>query len=471
VNARLGLTALALLLLGNPRVLSKADNRIAGAREVDVDGDGMEPTPDYVPPEKFVPGANQAVILDAIVGPNTLANSRELCSGRGITQSETSMAVSGNIVLVAFNDARGFFCPNRSTVGWAYSFDGGITFTDGGSLPGGLTPWSNGDPWLAVGPDGSFYVSGIAANFNGMSISRGVATKDGISWSAPVRAATRSGIDKEALAIDQTTGTIYMVYDVNTARVEVVRSDDQASTWTSPIILPSPGGIGAFPVIDAFGSLYVTWLTGWPGSNQRLVTSRSDDFGVTFTPTVTISPVCPFTVAGFSRGQMPAFPSVAIDQSGGAFDGRLYVAFHSACGVPGLPYLTWSDDFGQTWSPPVAVNDDTTTAIHFSPTVSVDPVGNVNVFFYDRRDNPGTSTTNVYFTQSTDGGATFSPNIRVTDVATTWGATPSDVTPNFGDYMTSVSVGTDILLSWSDGRLGDPDAFFVRLTPALLRIK
>src|SRR5260370_38579920 len=167
--------------------------------------------------------------------------------------------------------------------------------------------------------------------------------------------------------------------------VELVRSDDQAATWTTPTVLPPRGGIGSFPIIDANGRLYVMWLAGWPSGNQRLVVSFSDDFGQTFSPISDISPVCPFNVAGFSRGQVPAFPSAAIDRSGGPMDGRLYVAFHSACAGVGNAYLTSSDDGGQTWSEPTTMNDDATTAIHYSPNVSVDDLGNGSVFFYDRR--------------------------------------------------------------------------------------
>ena len=482
LQLRIGLVLIAVLGLGNPWTLKKVTTAVGGETgngqeaatiDSDGDGDGIEPAPNYVPPEPFVAGQNEAVTLDAAVGPNTLMNSRELCGGRGNTQSETSMAVSGDVIVSAFNDSRGFYCPQpRSTLGWAFSFDGGQTFTDGGTLPGGVTPWSNGDPWVAVGPDGAFYISGISNNFLGMSISRGTVTEDGISWSDPVRATFgSSGTDKEALAIDQNTGSIYMAYDVNNARVEVVRSDDQAATWTRPTILPSPGGIGSFPIIDANGRLYVFWLAGWPNPSQRMVVSSSDDFGDTFSPTVQISQVCPFNVAGFSRGQVPAFPSVAMDRSGGAFDGRIYVAFHSSCGGNGNAYLTSTDDGGQTWSVPTTMNDDATTGIHYSPNVSVDDLGNVNVFFYDRRNNPGSSITDVYFTQSTDGGVTFAPNIQVNEVATTWGSTPSDITPNFGDYITSLSLGTDVLVTWSDGRNGDPDAYFARLTPAALSRK
>lgn len=440
--------------------------------EEEGDGDGIEPAPDYVPPEPFVPGAQKRVGLEAAVGANTLVNSRDLCGGRGNTQSETKFAVYGDVIVAAFNDSRGFYCPNRSTVGWAYSLDGGASFTDGGTLPGGLSVWSNGDPWVVATQDGTFFVSGISHNFVGMSVSRGTITEDGISWGDPVQATFgSSGTDKEALAYDPTTDFLYMVYDVNTARVELVRSEDRGDTWTTPRVLPFPAGIGAFPVIDAGGRIYVFWNNGWPSSSERMLVSYSDDYGDTFSSPVVIAPVCAFNVPGFSRGSVPAFPSVAIDQSGLDFDGRLYLTYHSGCQGPGNAFLTYSDDGGLSWSEPGVVPDDDSGGIHFSPTVSVDANGTVNVFFYDRRDNPGTGITNVYFAQSFDGGDTFEPNILVTEVATNWSATASDITPNMGDYMSSASVGTDVLVNWSDGRSGDPDSYFARISAAKLRAK
>lgn len=463
----LGLICLAALPLSRHR--HQLAGLIGGGAEVE-DGDGIEPTPWYVPPEPFVAGAQKAVALDAAVGPNTIVNSRELCpGGRGITQSETNMRAFGNVIVAAFNDARGFFCAGRSTLGWAFSLDGGQTFTDGGGLPGGSTLWSNGDPAVAVGPDGTFYIAGISNGFRGMSVSRGTVGNNGISWSFPVQAVTGSGlIDKELLAVDQASGALYMAYD-RSQQIEVIRSDDQGTTWTSPAILSPPNrGIGAFPLVAPTGRVYVAWLDGWPSANQRMVFSSSDDGGTTFSSAVEISRVCPFTVAGFSRGQVPAFPSVALDTSGGDYDGRVYVAWHSICSGNADALISSSDDGGLTWADPVVINDDATTALQFSPTVSVDANGIVNAFFYDRRENPGTGITNVYFAQSFDGGASFSPNARITEVATNWSATASDISPNMGDYMFSLSVGSDALVIWSDGRTGDPDAYFARISPAEL---
>src|SRR5262249_2796181 len=160
-------------------------------------------------------------------------------------------------------------------------------------------------------------------------------------------------------------------------------SEDQGATWTSPRILPLPGGVGTFPVIEPdTGRIFVSWLAGFGTGNQRIVITSSDDYGDTFGPTVEISRICPFTVLGFSRGQGPAFPGMAQDKTGGPYEGRLYVVFHSACDGVGTAYLATSDDRGVTWTLPAALPDDDSGGIHFSPTVSVDPVGTVNVFFY-----------------------------------------------------------------------------------------
>ena len=84
-----------------------------------------------------------------------------------------------------------------------------------------------------------------------------------------------------------------------------------------------------------------------------------------------------------------------------------------------------STDDGATWSAPVRVNDDATTNSQFLPYVALDPTtGTVAVGFHDcRNDNgvPGPGGTNMipnddaeYFgTFSTDGGATWAPNRRL----------------------------------------------------------
>jgi hypothetical protein len=104
------------------------------------------------------------------------------------------------------------------------------------------------------------------------------------------------------------------------------------------------------------------------------------------------------------------------------------------------------------------VNDDLTD-YQFWPAVAVEPGGNVDVVWYDRRLNPGTPITNTFWSQSTDGGRTFRPNVRGSD----WAAAETDIIPNFGDYIDVSAGGNRTYAGWGDGRLGDPDVFFSEL--------
>ena len=92
--------------------------------------------------------------------------------------------------------------------------------------------------------------------------------------------------------------------------------------------------------------------------------------------------------------------------------------------------------------------------------MSVDPVtGDVNVSFYDTR-NDTTSLrfmTDIYFTQSRNGGVSFSPNVRVTDVSSNEhdcnGLIPCpaiDYGNQTGDYAGLVSFGGLSHPLWTD---------------------
>ena len=99
--------------------------------------------------------------------------------------------------------------------------------------------------------------------------------------------------------------------------------------------------------------------------------------------------------------------------------GDIYATFHSVTAGDANVYVSRSSDDGSTWSTPAVINDDGVAgALQFWPAVIVAPGGNVDFLFYDRRENPGTPITNVYWAQSIDGGTTFRPNVRLTDVAT-----------------------------------------------------
>src|SRR5262245_1082848 len=115
-------------------------------------------------------------------------------------QSETSIAVdsTGQHVVVAFNDFRGFTATTTSISGFAYSDDGGVTFVNGGQLPVGPTtiignqsfPQVLGDPDVKYLGGCNFVYSSLLAKVYSatqvvgtLSIHR--STDCGHTWSGP----------------------------------------------------------------------------------------------------------------------------------------------------------------------------------------------------------------------------------------------------------------------------------------------
>src|SRR5439155_8107801 len=76
-----------------------------------------------------------------------------------------------------------------------------------------------------------------------------------------------------------------------------------------------------------------------------------------------------------------------------------------------------STDGGKTWSAPKRLADSDPAQLqgNYLPNVVIAPNGRVDVVWWDTRDDPGLRSNDVYYTYSTDNGATFSKNIRVTD--------------------------------------------------------
>ncbi|HEX2715018.1 MAG TPA: sialidase family protein [Candidatus Acidoferrales bacterium] len=250
--------------------------------------------------------------------------------------------------------------------------------------------------------------------------------------------------------------------------IRLARSSDHGATFTSTRVdNPSgPGqGIGAVPFVGPGGEVYVAWNDI---KANTIAFNRSLDGGVTWGQQTVIAPkTVPFQIlvpAESFRGAL-IYPACDADRSSGAHRGRLYCSWmdQAAGGVADI-FLSFSDDQGATWSPPTAVPDQLTFPVdRFNQWLSADPVtGDINLSFYDTRNDTTGSRfqTDVFFTQSTDGGAAFlSPNVRVTTASSNEhdcnGVFPCpgiDYGNQYGDYEGLVSFGGVSHPVWTDSR-------------------
>jgi hypothetical protein len=120
--------------------------------------------------------------------------------------------------------------------------------------------------------------------------------------------------------------------------------------------------------------------------------------------------------------------------------------------------FTESTDGGVTWTTPLQVND-VVTGQHFFSTISVSG-GTISIAWYDSRLGQlpsGTITAlDVFFADSKDGGLTFSPNLRITSTSfnpnTVERADFGDPEIFMGDYIQIAASPNVVHVIWTDNR-------------------
>src|SRR5262249_54538217 len=117
-------------------------------------------------------------------------------------------------------------------------------------------------------------------------------------------------------------------------------------------------------------------------------------------------------------------------------------------------------------STPVIVNDDGPGADQFFPWLSVDPMsGDIEVLFYDRRDDLFGLLMNAYVARSTDGGVTFGRNQRVSsgssDPRVQAAVLGSNANPiGIGDYIGIAALNGKAHMLWTDTSHGKQEIHY-----------
>ena len=214
--------------------------------------------------------------------------------------------------------------------------------------------------------------------------------------------------DKQWIAVNHIPGSpfqdhVYATWDVinkNATKIRVAVSRDRGQSFSKAITLTSPSQSGpsnssGYSSIDAAGNVYLGYESdpvNGKGESSVFVTRSTDD-GVNWGPFV--------RAATFTVHRLPNTTfRLGIPESFAAsptYPGHLYVAYETWNGTSMDIMFTQSTDGGATWSAPVKVNDNVDApgqpTDQFQPEVAAGPNGAVAVAFYDRRDPcPGDSS-------------------------------------------------------------------------------
>ena len=354
-----------------------------------------------------------------------------------------------------------------------YSNDGGYTW-DTTKIGQGI--W--GDPFLAFDASGNlYYVSffGIGkrvqvsksidggASFAAQNvIAQGgspVKFQTGGSSRAVITDAVFPWVDFPKITCDQSNSqyrnNVYVVFNGYVCTdgddypeypgAVFMRSTDGGATWGSitPISARSSKDVprGDMPMnigVGLDGKVYVAMES--TSSSPYIV--KSTDGGQTFTAPAAIFPnPGTYGLTSFERFPViqPSLTQVNV----------VYLAF-SAMTQGSSDYdifVSKSTDYGATWQAPVRVNDDAVNnaARQHRPFMSVSAYDRIDVTWWDYRFSTAAEYADMYYSYSADGGATFSPNSRLTP--TTLKFDSHD--PYSNDYSTVASLGGEALAAYA----------------------
>jgi hypothetical protein len=357
------------------------------------------------------------------------------------------------------------------------------------------------DPSVAADLDGNFYICALMLDNSNFDTSVYVfkSIDGGRTFGDPTPVVLDIGnpnprlIDKCYMTVDASSSspfknTVYAVWTIKAIQdsgqdLSVIRSAHRRpgdAGFSEPKTISHPGiMIGASLATGPNGEFYAAWI-GLPA--QIILFNASTDGGVTFLPTdVTTSDVDIHDLVGSLEEPSPAlrilgmermhsYPVLDVDRSTGPNRGSIYVAWAETLNrrnadifVEKLPPPNGGNP---QHSSPVKVNNDGSGTDPFFPWLSVDPAnGWVEVGFYDRRDDPNDLLNNMYLARSTDGGATFGENTRVSAVSSdpriqsqVGGVFGSFI--GLGDYLGMAATRGKAHMFWTDTRRGKQDVFY-----------
>ena len=356
--------------------------------------------------------------------------------------------------------------PGTNSIFRAYSTDAGATWTRG-TVATGVACCDGQAAWDTFGNLFLVYINNSVNQINVI-----LSTDGGATFSAPVTAGTGS-IDQPSIAVGN--GSVWVDWNQSGSMVARGAPVTGLGAWgpfnaqqAIPSATGSFGGIAVGPGPNG-GKVIVTYQSPTGGQGPATIFANVDADGLGaggFGARITVSST---NVGGFdfipaqNGRSIDAEAGLVWDATGGPFNNRIYLVYTDETVNENNDteiLMRTSTDDGATWSAPVRVNDDATTNSQFLPYVALDSTtGTVAVGFHDcRNDNgvPGPGGTNMipnddaeyYGTFTTDGGATWAPNRRLSGGFSNAAAAANGV--DYGDYVGLSAFAGKLYAMWAD---------------------
>ena len=443
-------------------------------------------TKTILPKNYWTPAEQVAMFIPLLDGITVSPNFR-LKPGSNTTQSEMSVDIHPSNNNIVFGSANTTDWPMTTLFGTGvyWSLNGGTTWTGYDNPPFS----SYCDPASVIGFDGKFYQNFIT-NSNGQGVA--ISTNNGVNWNSYTIAPNPGSVaDKNHFMVDKKSGSPYVNRSycgwtdfggTNNYDVVLRYSTNFGQTWSATSInlsnaLSSYLNQGINIQTGPNGEVYAVWavyLDSNVGTGEDGIGfAKSTNGGVTWSTPTYVYQQTNFGIRGYLSSKnsirVSSFPSMAVDRSGGPYNGYIYVSWPqrgvSPAGSDPDIVMVRSTNGGTNWSTPVRVNNDPLNNgkdQYYSWCTVDQATGQFMIVFYDSRD-VANNQANVYMARSLDGGVNFE-NFKVSDQPHTPLPIAGLAGGYAGDYIGLAAYDDVAYPLWADNRTGNYQGWMAKVT-------
>ena len=303
------------------------------------------------------------------------------------------------------NQVQGYDCVSTATEAmppsWTDATDPNAAFDTKGRVYQTVLPFNAFWGGSTLHPDGAVYLSYSDDMGRHWTTGNGGQALANVTNASAKQAGNVA--DKQWVAVDNVPGAnqdhvyaMWSVFESSNTKIKIAVSRDRGLTFSKAVTITAPSQTGPsntyiYPSVDASGTLYIAFASFPKGNRAPTATiyvSHSSDDGKTFSPfvpaaTAGVLTSCCLPNTNFRDGITENFTTSP------TFPGHLYLTYENWNGTDMDVMFTQSTDGGRTWSAPAEVNDNVdqpgVPTDQFQPSVAAGPDGAVAVAFYDRR--------------------------------------------------------------------------------------
>ncbi|MFN0110516.1 MAG: hypothetical protein ACKVZH_16800 [Blastocatellia bacterium] len=424
------------------------------------------PAPPSVPPPPKGPNSPDATITgeQRISGAQTTPRSE---SDIRVNYFDPTKIISGSNAITSGGHQAMF-----------YSTDSGATWGQT-SLPFTGSDGFHSDPTVDWTSDGRGWSSTLGIQGSTLRLRNYFTTDNGANWTfEDTPSDAQTSVDKQWVWVDHNAASPffnqqYAIWHNGTPAFVSFRTAGAGGVWSAPLQITgaeSTGtAIGSDIKTNSDGHVFAFWPTT---GNRRIFVSKSTNGGTSYGTPVQIAT----TFDGFDIG----VPS---------FNGRRALIYTASAAYKtpskNLVYTTWTDlsgdagctaaanepganvastcktriwfsrstDGGATWSTPVKINNQAGLNDQFNQALVVDETtGALALMYYDTVADAGRKKVHVYYQGSFDDGVNWSAPMQVTTAQTDETVAGADSGNQFGDYNALSGYAGIFFPSWTDRR-------------------